>query len=218
LRDHLFRLKPVLSVTNYDCTGYDFSILKEHEISLVNQMTSWKEGTSFFTCSHGKQHFLENMFYSTPDHNIVDLFNFNNTWHGNPDQIWPLGDFQQCECGFWYREMNFQPCAIKGIKNYRGETIDTLDFTTYLLKESYEFFQIVQQKDGKTFQLHSSKTMHPWDYRFVYNWICKKYGKEVEIQQVGDLYSVGSRLKNPIFWSEVSDHHFGELNTGFKKL
>ena len=220
VRDYLGVLKPVVTTTNYDPTGYDFSVF---EGPIVNQMTSWKEGTSFYTCPQGKRHWLENLFYCTAERKIVDLFNFSNTWwdkeDGNPDNIWPLGDFQLCECGQWYREVNFQPHAVKSIKNCHGEPISLFGFSTFAFKERYEFFQIVQQKDGKTFHIHVSKDMHPRDFRYACDWIKKQYGQEqVAINVENSIYTVGERLKNPVFWSEISNHMFSNIKDGFKKL
>ena len=183
------------SVTEMDSSFYDFSILKEYGIPLVNQMRSWKEGTAFYTCPARTMHWMENLFYCTGN-GLVDLLNFRQDWSENPDAIWPIGEFQRCQCGAWYREMHFQPHAVKWFYTKNGLPSAFRHFT---VPKNSKFFQIVQDKAGSIFTVHSDGEVPEGVQGFI-----------LDVYQSGDFtlrhsteeYSLGTRGKKPVFWSE----------------
>ena len=204
-----------ISVTESDSSTYNFSILDKYQIPWTNQMRSWKEGTAFYTCPYGKKHWMENTFYCTEDKKIVDLFNLYNDWwmeeDANPDNIWPIEkEFKQCECGTWYREMNFQPHAIKSIitenkyisfyNNPRSMHLYSSYDLSFIKK--YEYFQVVQQKDLKTFHIHINKNPSEKELEKIKNLINNLYESvNTNIIITHNKFKVGFNNKRPLFWS-----------------
>jgi hypothetical protein len=204
-----------VSVTEMDSSYYDWSVLKEYGIPLVNQMRSWKEGTAFYTCSHGTTHWMENLFCCTPEKGIIDLFNFKNTWHENPDFIWPLGSFEQCSCGVWYRPMNFQPHAVKWFYTKNGKPAlfprTTLDFL-----HLFERFQLIQEKTGCDFTIYVNESLTEKRLDGIRHFVEMVYGSsDFSLKTSKEEYLVGIRNKRPLFWSEVE---YTDKGLGFQRM
>ena len=209
----------VISITCSDSSFYDFSKLKELNIPLINQMRSWKEGTTFYTCPYDKIHWMENLFYCTSNRKIFDLFNFHNNWwqekESNTDNIWPLEDeFHECECGAWYRKMNFQPHAIKWLRDYTGN-ISTYqkNITTKSFEVQYNNFQIIQKTDLKTFEIYTNTEIYKKDFLYIQNYLFHIYkSRDFEMKNIIGEYKIGINQKHPIYWSEY------EINKPVKKI
>lgn len=200
--DYIRNNNIVISLTEVDCSAYDFSKLG---IRIVNQMRSWKEGTSFYTCPYNVKHFTENLFYCTEDRKIVDLLNFHSTWNDNPDNIYPISDWKECQCGTWYREMNFEPYAMKGFYDINNN-IDPFFQKKIKCFDNYRYLQIIQSSIKNIFYIHVSDFMPEKDFQEITNFVINMYKNEnVEIHIKYNKYTLGIRKKNPIFWSE---YHF----------
>ena len=217
-----------ISLTETDPSCYDFSILDEYKIPWTNQMRSWKEGTSFYTCPYKKRHWMENLFYCTEDKKIIDLLNFHNNWwmnsDANPDNIWPLEkEFKQCECGTWYREMNFQPHSIKWFYNHLGQSSDysyKINRSLHQVIEKFDYFQIIQKNDLKTFYLHTNRRPSTKESElikvFIFN-IFENYSYILKMENY--LFNSGSGNKQPLFWSEFKNQNqFNPENKEFKRI
>ena len=157
-----------------------------------------------------KKHWMENLFYCTEDKKIIDLFNLHNDWwmknDSNPDNIWPLEDeFKQCECGTWYREINFQPHAIKWHEDCYGKPVS--------YAKTYGFFcdtdiinkiQIIQidNIDG-IFDVYSLFLISENEKKIIKKYIRKicKF-KIYKIRYKIGRYCVGNNHKIPTFWKE----------------
>jgi len=213
--NHIKKNEITVSLTECSSEAYDFLTLRDFGIPWTNQMRSWKEGTAFYTCPYGKKHWMENLFYCTEDKKIVDLFNLYNDWwmeeDANPDNIWPIEkEFKQCECGTWYREMNFQPHAIKSIitenkyisfyNNPRSMHLYSSYDLSFIKK--YEYFQVVQQKDLKTFHIHINKNPSEKELEKIKNLINNLYESvNTNIIITHNKFKVGFNNKRPLFWS-----------------
>jgi hypothetical protein len=196
-----------ISLTELDSSFYDFSIVEKLGIPIINQMRSWKEGTGFYSCPYKKIHFTENMFFSTQK-NTYDLFNFFQEENENPDEIYPLSNnFECCECGSLYRKMNFFPHAVKWFYNKKGvPSLTNFMFNETLLCGKYDYFQIIQRNNLKTFEIRiSTDNINKKDLKIINDFIYYVYdGLDFEIKIINSLYSVGSNYKHPVFWSEFS--------------
>ncbi len=215
--DFVKKTNSIISITGTDNCFYDFSKLKELEIPLINQMRSWKEGTAFYTCPYNKIHWMENLFYCTNNKKIFDLFNFHNNWWNkpgyNPDNIWIIEkDFKLCECGIWYRELNFQPYAIKWFYDFNGN-ISTRDnpFDEKLFKKKYKNIQIIQKSNLKDFEIYIDTDLLEQDFLYVHNSIKSIFkSSDFNINIINGTYEIGRNRKAPIFWSEYNKNKYSK--------
>ena len=197
-----------ISLTGCSSEFYDFSILDEYKIPWTNQMRSWKEGTSFYTCPYKKRHWMENLFYCTEDKKIIDLLNFHNNWwmnsDANPDNIWPLEkEFKQCECGTWYREMNFQPHAINVFYDYNNKMSCPLHNDIKLrFINNFDYFQIIQQRNKQEFLIHANRNMSKEETNQIEKYIEFVYKSSIySYRTVNYVFELGRNKKKPLFWS-----------------
>lgn len=207
--DFIKKYAEVISITDSDSNYYDFSILQELNIPLINQMRSWKEGTAFYTCPYNKMHWMENLFYCTSQNQVYDLYNFHNDWwkFNNPDDIWIINkNFELCECGAQYRELNFQPHAIKWFFNHLGEPSRKYSMISKkTINNTNSFFQIIQKNDLKTFEIYSENELDEIETKKI-----KTYLKDIfesnsfKLILKKGLYQIGRNNKAPVFWSEYT--------------
>ena len=206
--DFIKKNAAVISITEVDGSFYDFSLLRQIGIPLINQMRSWKEGTAFYTCPYNIRHWMENLFYCTKKQQVFDLFNFHNNWWdlkgGNPDNIWTLEKkFKLCKCGAWYRKINFQPHAINRFYTYLGSLSDYRRLSENNFKKKYEYFQIIQKSDLSTFEVHVPDYLNNNDFNKTKEFIEKVYkNTNYNITIVNSKYKIGINKKTPVFWSE----------------
>lgn len=206
--DFVIRTNSIISITGLDSSFYDFNKLKELSIPLINQMRSWKEGTAFYTCPYGIKHWMENLFYCTNNKKTFDLFNFHNNWWNkelsNTDNIWPLEEFKLCKCGTWYREMNFQPHAMKWFYDYNGNISSShIPFAEKLLRKKYNNFQVIQKSNLNNFEIYVDSDVLEKDIIYIKSSIKKIFKSEnFNIEIINGIYEIGRNKKIPVFWSE----------------
>jgi len=211
--DFIKKNAAVISITGSDGSYFDFSILQELKIPLINQMRSWKEGTAFYTCPYNQEHWMENLFYCTENKKVFDLFNFHNNWwqnkNENPDNIWVLDkNFKQCQCKRWYRTLNFQPHAKKYFYDYLGEPCVRSSILEKNIFNKYHNLQIIQKKDLRTFEIHADENISNQDFNNIKKKIFKIYKSyNFDVNIVKERYTVGKNKKIPIFWSEYEYDH-----------
>ncbi|MFW5794840.1 MAG: hypothetical protein ACOCV1_05095 [Bacillota bacterium] len=199
----------VFGITDYSPDEFNFSELEHENIKIVNKMRNWKEGTSFYTCPYGNKHWTENLFYCTKHKRVLDLYNIYNDWweeSSNSDAIWPLETtFKQCNCGCYYREINFEPHCINSFKDKNGDFINLVGLKVYNLNKKYKFIQIVQTKDRNIFNIHVwPKEINEKDFNKIKSYIIHNYKSDnVKIEIKNYPYKVGNRNKRPTFWSEA---------------
>ncbi|MFW5794896.1 MAG: hypothetical protein ACOCV1_05390 [Bacillota bacterium] len=193
-----------ISLTSSDSSMYNFSVLNDYGIPWTDQMRSWKEGTTFYTCKYGLKHWLENLFYCTEDKKIIDLLNFKNSWwrENNPDDIWIQNEeWKRCKCGQWYRNLNFRPHAVKWFVDKYGNQSEFLPENILNFIKDYEYVQIIQQSNKRDFYIHSNKDLKEEEIFRLKNLIRKLYrSSDFNMIFKKEIYKIG-RNKYPVFYS-----------------
>jgi len=192
--------KSIVSLTETDCECYDFSDLG---ITIVNQMKNWSDGTAFYTCPFKQKHFIENIFYCH-EKKIIDLFNVHKKEFKNDDDIWPVSeDFVKCDCGTIARPMNFMPHAFKWFYDKNGKTSSLCVKTPFPFIKQLNHFSIIQKKSGNEFVAHSDRALSSEELKRVRSFISNIFrSDEYILDESRAEYVVGTRKKNPVFWSE----------------
>jgi hypothetical protein len=205
-REFLQERTRLISLTETDASAI-MPIIEQIGVPVINQMVSWQEGTSFYTCPFGNMHFLDFLF-AVQDDKIIDFLNMapGSGQSGNPDQIVPSGPLTTCQCGVVYRPYRFQWCAVKSIVDYGGRTMDPTAPSVLLVDtiSKCAFFQIVQQADPSVFALHVDKPLDEHQMTIVKNFCIRLFKHTVQIELRLEPFYVGENKKAPVFWSLAS--------------
>lgn len=203
----------VISITEEDPSGYSFEELAG--VPLVNQMRSWHEGVTFYTCPYGEMHFMENLFVCASG-STVDLFNLSRGCcpaDENPDCVWPQADtFESCACGTIYRKMNFVPHAVRGFIDSNNILIipKTISLRFRGLVGRSEFLQLIQQTDPWRLHVHVTPPLSTREKEELvslctqYIWRPKGNSRPMEFEYIDLPFRVGARHKQPVFYSMAS--------------
>lgn len=201
-REFLRQRVKLISLTETDAS-VTLPAIKEIGVPIVNQMCSWKEGTSFYTCPHGKMHFLDFLFAVDGD-KIIDFLNMapDRGKSGNPDKLEVAGPLEQCQCGTMYRPYKFHWHAMRSIVDRDGRPMDPTEPSCILTGaiRNLSFFQLIQQKDPAYFVVHADREPERMD--IVKKFCVLIYKDQVRIDLCTEPFQVGRKF--PVFWSLVN--------------
>lgn len=131
----------ICTLMSNTCEGFlnkdvEFLLNKNYIKNFCDHMRCWDGGATFFTCSEGNYHILDNLSYCEDKNNKListDYFSFVspfiNYWNGDYCEI--STKYERCDCGRLYRKFKFldsRPFSVKGESiNKIKETIINLE-------------------------------------------------------------------------------------------